>query len=230
MKRFYKTAVAEPTGGGHAIKLDGRGIKTPARAELIVPTSALATTIAAEWDAQGETIEPRSMPLTGLANAAIDRVAPDQAAFAASLVAYAESDLLCYRADAPAKLVARQAEHWDPLLAWACDRYDVHFEVTEGILHKAQPAETTTRLGQALCGFDPFHLAPLYPLVTIAGSLIVALAIVEGQIDVETAFATAHLEEMWQVEHWGEDELATRARESRRADFKAAARFLALLM
>lgn len=234
MKRFYKTvtaeAVDEKLGGGHAIRLDGRAVKTPARAELVLPTSALAHAVIAEWDAQHDDIDPRSMPLTGLANAAIDRVAPDVEAFAATLSGYAETDLLCYRAESPGELVGSQPESWDPLLDWAQQRYDVAFELAEGIIHRAQPDETIARLAAAIRGYGPFQLAALQPLVTISGSLIIALALAEGEIDVETAFATAHLDELWQVERWGEDELARQARENRRADFKAAARFLALLV
>jgi len=230
MKRFYKQVSVEPVEGGHAIRLDGRAVKTPERADLVLPTSALAHAIAAEWDAQIEEIDPRRMPLTGLANAAIDRVSPDTAAFARGLAVYAETDLLCYRADSPAELVARQAEQWDGLLDWARERYDVHFETVAGIVHRPQAEQTLLRLGQAVAAHDAFHLAALHPLVTIAGSLVIALAVAEGRIDVEKAFVTAHLDELWQVEQWGEDELATRAREHHRADFKAAARFLALLV
>ncbi|MBO9379049.1 ATPase [Sphingomonas histidinilytica] len=229
MKRFYKQVSVEPVAGGHAIRLDGRPVKTPARADLALPTSALAHAVAAEWDAQTEEIDPRRMPLTGLANAAIDRIAPDPAAFAQGLAAYAETDLLCYRADGPAPLVARQAAIWDPLLDWARGRYDVHFETVAGIVHRRQPDETVQRLAAAVAAHDAFHLAALQPLVTIAGSLVIALAVVEGRIDAEKAFAAAHLDEMWQAEQWGEDALATEARENRRADFKAAARLLGLL-
>ncbi|ATE63203.1 ATP12 family chaperone protein [Rhizorhabdus dicambivorans] len=230
MKRFYKTVTTEAVAGGHAIRLDGRAVKTPARADLVLPTSALAHAVAAEWDAQAEEIDPRSMPLTGLANAAIDRVAPDPAAFTQGLAAYAETDLLCYRAESPAELVGSQAEAWDPLLDWAQQRYDIHFELAEGIVHRAQPPETVARLAAAIHQRDAFALAALQPLVTISGSLVIALALAEGEIDVESAFAAAHLDELWQIEQWGEDELARQARENKRADFKAGARFLALLV
>nr|WP_047168933.1 ATP12 family protein [Sphingomonas sp. Y57] len=230
MKRFYKQVSVESVADGHAIRLDGRGVKTPARAELALPTSALAHAVAAEWDAQAGEIDPRRMPLTGLANAAIDRIAPDPDAFARGLAAYAETDLLCYRADGPAELVARQAASWDPLLDWARTRYDIHFETVTGIVHRPQPDETVQRLAAAIAAHDAFHLAALQPLVTIAGSLVIALAVVEGPIDAEKAFAAAHLDELWQAEQWGEDALAAEARENRRADFKAAARFLALLV
>lgn len=230
MKRFYKTVTAEPVTGGHAIRLDGRPVKTPARAELVLPTSALAHAVSAEWDAQAETIDPRSMPLTGLANAAIDRVAADPAGFAANLAAYAGSDLLCYRADSPAELVGREAETWDPLIDWAQQLYGVEIEIVHGIMHSAQPPETITRFAAAVNAYGPYQLAALQPLVTIAGSLIIALALAEGEIGVDDAFAAAQLDELWQAEQWGEDELAIRSRENKRADFRAAARFLALLV
>jgi len=230
MKRFYKTVTTEKVDGGHAIRLDGRAVKTPARAELVLPTSALGLSVAAEWDAQEEDINPRAMPLTGLANAAIDRVIPDPAAFAQVLAAYGETDLVCYRADHPGELIGRQAECWDPLIDWAQQRYDIEFEIVHGIMHCAQPDETIERLSAAVRGYDGFQLAALQPLVTISGSLVISLALAEGEIDGRAAFDAAHLDEMWQVEQWGEDELATQAREHRAADFRAAARFLALLV
>lgn len=230
MKRFYKTVSAEPVTGGHAIGLDGRAIRTPKRAELTLPTSALALSVAAEWEAQTEDIDPRSMPLTGLANAAIDHVTPDPRGFAAILTAYAETDLLCYRADAPAELVGHQAESWDPLIDWAQQLYGVEFEIVHGVMHCPQPPETVARLAAAIHRYGAFQLAALQPLVTIAGSLVIALALAEGEIDARAAFDIAHLDELWQVERWGEDELATQLREAHARDFKAAARFLALLV
>lgn len=230
MKRFYKSVTTEKVDGGHAIRLDGRAVKTPARSELILPTSALGLSVATEWDAQEDEINPRAMPLTGLANAAIDRVIPDPAAFAQILAAYAETDLICYRADHPAELIGRQAECWDPLIDWAQQRYDIEFEIVHGIMHSAQPDDTIVRLGAAVRAYDGFQLAALQPLVTISGSLVISLALAEGEIDGRAAFDAAHLDEMWQVEQWGEDELATQAREHRAADFRAAARFLALLV
>ncbi|MET0376821.1 MAG: ATP12 family protein [Rhizorhabdus sp.] len=230
MKRFYKSVTTEQLETGHAIRLDGRAVKTPARAELVLPTSALGLSVAAEWDAQEDDIDPRSMPLTGLANAAIDHVAPDPAAFAKTLDVYGETDLVCYRAEHPAELVGLQAECWDPLIDWAQQRYDIEFEIIHGIMHQPQPRETVARLAAAVHGFDSFQLAALQPLITISGSLVITLALAEGEIDGRAAFDAAHLDELWQAEQWGEDELATKARAHRADDFRAAARFLALLV
>jgi len=229
VKRFYKEAAAVAANQGWSIELDGRPIKTPARQPLAAPTRGLAEAIADEWRAQGDSIDPRSMPLTGLANAAIDRVAPDPAAFARDLARYGEGDLLCYRADHPADLVARQAESWDRLLGWARGRYDVTFEIVTGIIHRPQPPATVARLAEAVAARDAFALAGLSPLVTIGGSLVIALALAEGAIEAEPAFDAAHLDELFQAEQWGEDALALEAREARRRDFNAAARFLSLL-
>lgn len=226
VKRFYKEAIV---GEGRRILLDGKIVKTPGRRDLALPTGALAEAVADEWNGQNERIEPRSMPLTGLANAALDRVAPAPAAFARGLAAYGESDLLCYRAEAPAGLVRRQSESWDPLLAWAQQRYDAVFEVVTGVVHIAQPAETVARLNAAVASLDPFALAGLSPLVTVSGSLLIALALAEGAIPLGAAWAAATLDEQWQAEKWGEDAEATAALASRRRDFEAAARFLALL-
>lgn len=230
MKRFYKAVAAVPTDGAFAIHLDGRAVKTPARHPLIIPAApALARAVAAEWAAQEDKVDPRTMPLTGLANAAIDGVAPDRDTFAAGLAAYGETDLLCYRADGPADLVTRQAAIWDPLLDWASGRYDIAFAVATGIVHRAQPPATLARLAEAVAARDTFALAALSPLVTISGSLVIALAVAEGAIDPGSAFDAAHLDELWQAEQWGEDSLAADARTARRADFTAAARFLSLL-
>jgi chaperone required for assembly of F1-ATPase len=226
VKRFYTEA---RVGEGRRILLDGKAVRTPGRRGLALPSDALAEAIADEWNAQSERIDPRAMPLTGLANAALDRIAPDPAAFARGLAAYGESDLLCYRAEAPAGLVRRQSESWDPLLAWAQQRYDAVLEIATGVVHVAQPAETVARLNAAVASLDPFALAGLSPLVTVSGSLLIALALAEGAIPLGTAWAAATLDEQWQAEQWGEDAEAAAALASRRRDFEAAARFLALL-
>jgi chaperone required for assembly of F1-ATPase len=229
VKRFYREATAAPADGGLAILLDGRPVKTPARQALVVPTEELAEAIAAEWNAQGEEIDPLSMPLTGLANAAIDRVAPDPAAFARAIAVYGESDLLCYRAEGPQPLVERQEERWGKLLAWARRRYEIEFETVCGIIHRRQPPETVDRLARAVASRDSFRLAALSPLVTISGSLVIALALAEGEVGLEEAWAAATLDEAWQAEQWGVDPLGAAALAERRRDFDAAYLFLTLL-
>lgn len=226
MKRFYNiVAVTEARG----ITLDSRAVKTPAKAELILPNDGLAAAVAAEWQAQGDDIDPRSMPFTGLANAAIDRVAPDRRAFAAGLAAYAETELLCYRAAEPPELVARQNAVWDPLLDWASKRFDVSFTRVAGVMHRPQPDETLIRLSATVHAQSPFVLAALNPLVTIAGSLVIPLALLEEAIAPDAAFDTAHLDELWQAELWGEDDFALEARAIHRRDFLNACRFLNLV-
>jgi chaperone required for assembly of F1-ATPase len=229
MKRFYRQATASPEEGGVAILLDDRPVRTPGRNLLRVPTEELAEAIAKEWNAQGEKVDPKAMPLTGLANAAIDRVAPDPAAFGRSLAEYGGSDLLCYRADGPQSLVDRQERVWEPLLGWARTRFGVDFETTTGVMHRHQPAATVEQLGRAVAARGVFQLAGLAPLVTIAGSLVVALALAEGAIGLDTAWDAAMLDESWQAEQWGADPLAAAALENRRREFEAAYRFLTLL-
>lgn len=229
MKRFWKDAAAVPVVGGHDIHLDGKPVRTPGRVPLTLPSPALAEAVADEWRDVGETIDPRAMPLTGLANAAIDRIAPDPAAFAAGLAKYGESDLLCYRADHPLELQLRQAAAWDPLLDWARTRYGIDPVTTAGVMHRPQLPETVAKLADAVAALSPFQLAALSPLVTVTGSLILALALLEGAATPEDIWSAANLDEDWQAEHWGEDDLARKARAARRADFDAGARFLSLL-
>ena len=226
MKRFWKDVAITPERG---IALDSRPVRTPGRLALILPSDALADAVAEEWRAVEGEIDPRNMPLTGLANTAIERVAPDPAPFAAGLAAWGESDMLCYRAESPEPLVARQAAAWDPLLEWARTRYDVHFVVTAGIMHQPQPPATLARLGEAVAARSAFELAPLAPIVTITGTLVGALALIEGAADAATLWTAAHIDEDWQAELWGRDPLALAAYEERQRDFAAAVRFLALL-
>ena len=229
MKRFWKAAEVVDADGGFGVALDGRPVKTPGRADLAVPTRALAKAIAAEWNDCGERLDPRAMPLTGLANAAIDRVAADSQSFAASLARYADSDLTCYRAEGPAALVARQAESWDPLLAWARRRYDVDFACVSGVMHVPQPAETARKLGHTVALLNAFHLAGLSPLVTIGGSLVAALAVLEEMMPSEAAWEAVSLDDRWQLEQWGDDPEARAALDARCGDFLVAAHFLRLL-
>ena len=225
MKRFWTTVSVEQD---RAIQLDGKPVRTPGRVPLALPNDALAGAVAAEWRAVTGEIDPRAMPLTGLANAAIDRVGPDPALFARGLAVYAESDLLCYRAEAPDDLVARQCAAWDPLLDWARGRYDVQIETATGILHRAQPALTLVRLGEAIAARGAFELAALSPIVTIGGSLVAALALAEGAATPEQVWDAISLDEDYQAERWGRDPLAAAGIEARRRDFDAGVRFLFL--
>lgn len=213
---------------GHAIHLDNRPLKTPARAPLLLPTGALAQAIAAEWAATKAEIDPRAMPLTGLANAAIDLASADRAGFAARLATYAESDLLCYRAEYPQPLVARQQRGWEPMLCAIEQRLDSRFHRVTGIIHLAQPEPSLLRVRQLFNSYSPFRLAALDPIVTISGSALLGLALAERLAVPEAAFAAATLDESWQTEQWGADAEAVAARETRRAQFLAAAHFLQL--
>lgn len=226
MKRFWKHVSVDAE---RVVRLDDRPVRTPGRVPLALPTSALAEAVADEWRGVEETVDPRAMPLTGLANAAIDRIGMDPAPFADGLARYAESDLLCYRADSPPELVARQDAVWNPLLDWAQTRYDVHFTLVTGIMHKPQPPATVERLAQAVAALDPFRLAALSPVVTITGSLALSLALLDGAADVDAIWAAAHVDEDFQAEQWGEDYLAVEAREAKRREFDAAVRFLQVL-
>ena len=229
MRRFWKQAAVARQGAGWGVELDSRPLRTPARALLEVPSRGLADAIADEWASAAEQVDPRAMPLTGLANATIDRVAPDPTAFAAGLAKYAEGDLLCYRADGPAPLIEREHQQWDPLIAWARRRFDVDFQVTAGIVHVPQARATVDRLAHAVQALDAFRLSGLSPLVTIGGSLVAALAVLEKAVGLDEAWTAVTVDERWQLDRWGADAEAEKALESRRRDFVVAARFLELL-
>lgn len=229
MKRFWTAAEAVEEEGGWGVRLDQRPLRTPGRALLEVPSGPLAGAIAQEWAAAAETVDPRAMPLTGLANAAIDRAAADRAAFAAGLARYAEADLACYRAEGPQSLAASQKDSWDSLLGWARRRFDVDFVTTTGLVHVVQPRATVERLAHEVAALDPFRLAGLSPLVTVGGSLVAALAVLEGALTPEQAWEAVSIDERWQIEKWGSDAEAVAALANRRRDFLAASRFLELL-
>jgi chaperone required for assembly of F1-ATPase len=229
MKRFWKSVQTVQSDDGWGVELDGRPLRTPARVPLIVPTEKLAQAIAREWDGSDEEIEPRAMPLTGLANAAIDRVSADKKAFAKGLARYAEADLACYRADGPPGLLERQAVLWDELLAWGRRRFDVDFRTTSALLHVDQPPATVEQLAHAVAALDVFRLAALSPLVTIGGSLVAALGVLEEAFSPAQAWSAVSVDDHWQLEQWGSDAEAEAALENRRTDFTAAARFLQLL-
>lgn len=229
MKRFWKNAATVPQDGGRGIALDGRPVRTPARAPLVVPSERLAEAIAAEWNAQGSDIDPAAMPMTGIANAAIDLATGDRAAFAETIAAYAQTDLLCYRDDRDAALQGEQASAWNPLLAWAEARHGIEFALAQGVLPIDQPAATVAALREAVHALDPFRLAPLSPLVTIGGSLVAGLALVEDAFAADMLWEAVSLDELYQERRWGADGEAQKARARREADWHNAARFLTLL-
>lgn len=229
MRRFWKEVAVVPEGDGWGIALDGRPVRTPQRAPLAVMSVALAEAIAEEWAAVGETIAPAAMPMTGLSNAAIDIAAPDLTTFAEPVAAYAESELFCYREDRDAMLLAEQAALWNPLLAWAEARYGVEFAITQGILPVDQPPATVAGLRAAVLVLDAWRLTALTPLVTIGGSLVAGLALVEGAQDADALWEAVSLDELYQERRWGADDLAIAARAKKRADWDNAVRFLNLL-
>lgn len=237
MKRFYEKAAAAPAAevgslaaeSGHAVLLDGRPIRTPAQAPLVVPAAPLAEAVAAEWDAQDDEVRPDDMPMMSLAATAIDRVVPQRETVAGDAAAYGGCDLLCYRAEGPEALAARQAEEWQPLLDWAADRFGVELTVTAGISPVAQDNAALVRLGEEVARYDAFPLTALHVLTTTTGSLILALAVAEGRLAPETAYRVSILDERWQAEHWGEDEEAAAQRRRLAAEVANAAHFLELV-
>lgn len=228
-RRFYKSVSVRPEGEGFAVFLDERALKTPAKRPLVLPTEALAEAIAAEWAGQGDSIKPLTMPLTRLAYTALDRLFDDPTKAIDEAAAYAGTDLVCYRASHPAMLVHRQGESWQPLLDWLSRRYDVALAVTSGIMAVRQSDEALARLKAVVAARDPLRLVALHALTTASGSLVIALAVAEGEIDADRAFDLAHIDEIVQAEQWGEDAEAAAAREAVRQDILASGRFLALL-
>lgn len=229
MKRFWKAVAIVPEDGGWGIALDGRPVCTPQRAPLAVASAALAEAIAAEWRDVGETIDPAAMPMTGLANAAIDLADPDLAAFAEPVAAYAKSDLFCYRDARDAALQAEQAAAWNPLLAWAEARYGIEFALTQGVLPIDQPEPTIAALRDAVLAQNHWRITALTPLVTIGGSLVAGLALVENTCDANTLWEAVSLDELYQERRWGADAEAQKARAVKQRDWDNAARFLGLL-
>lgn len=222
-KRFYQTVSVAPDEEGFAIALDGKAVRTPARQVLALPNEALAKLVATEWDAQAEVIDPSLMPVTRLVNTAIDGVATDTQAVFEDILRFSSSDLLCYRADSPQELVARQTERWDPLLDWATADLGARFILVEGVVHHEQPREAIAAFGSALRQHDSaLELAALHTMTTLTGSALLALAIAEDQITPDEAWSLAHLDEDWTIEHWGSDEEAEQRRSKRFEDFKAA--------
>jgi chaperone required for assembly of F1-ATPase len=226
MKRFYKDVTIREAKGWMVL-LDGRPIKTPRRADLALPTRGLAEAIADEWRGQGDEVKPASMPLTRLANTAIDRVFGHEADVMEKVLAFA-NDHLCYRAAAPADLAARQDAAWNPLLDWAAERHGARLTTTTGVTPITQPEGSVAALRTAVAGLDPFTLAGLHNAVTILGSLVLGLALADRRLTAEEAFALSQLDERYQTEHWGADNEAAARTRSLAAELAAAAQFMAL--
>jgi chaperone required for assembly of F1-ATPase len=225
-RRFYQHAGVEPDAGEFGIVLDGRPVKTPARRPLAAPTAALAQAIAAEWEAQHDVIDPARMPLTRLANSIIDGVVDAPAAVKAEVEKYLGSDLVCYRASGPAGLVAAQAKAWDPVLAWAREALGARFMLGEGIGFVAQPVEALAAAGAAIPA-DPWRLGALHAVTTLTGSALIALALAGGALSLEEAWTAAHVDEDWNMNFWGRDEIALERRAFRLTEMQAAAKVLA---
>jgi chaperone required for assembly of F1-ATPase len=229
MKRFYRKAEVVPAGNGSGVALDGRPIKTPAKQPLMLPNAALATAIAAEWEAQQTEIRPAEMPLTRLASTAVDRVTPQREAVVRQIADYAGTDLVCYRAVHPPELADRQHAVWQPLVDWAVLRYDAPLEIAAGVIPKPQPEASLHAFAAAVAEQNDFALAALHLATGVCGSLIIALALFEGRIDAAEAFAASQLDESFQIEAWGEDEEQARRRRALAEDIAAAAQFMSLL-
>lgn len=229
MKRFYKSAGVTETPDGFGIALDGKPVRTPAKLPLTIPTRALAEAIAEEWLAQGETVDPKRLPLTRLASIALDLVAPRRADVIAEVTKYAGTDLVCYRAEQPAELAARQHTAWQPLIDWATLRFDAPLTVTASILPVAQSPASLKALEAAVAAYDSHRLAALHLATAACGSLVVALALIEGRIDAEAAFASAELDESYEIERWGEDAEQAKRRAGLKEDIALVARFVSLL-
>lgn len=227
-KRFWKSASAEPVEGGFAVHLDGRAVKTPAKAPLVLPTRAMAAAIAAEWDAQEGQVRPETMPATRAANSAIDKVRPQFAEVAEMLADYAGTDLLCYRAEGPQALIDRQAAGWNPLLDWAAQRHGAPLVATAGVMHIVQPAPSLAALRAAIFAQNPFQLAALHDLIAITGSAVLGLAVADGHLSPAEAFDLSRIDEHWQIEQWGEDDEAAQSEAVKRQAVEDAARFYAL--
>lgn len=229
LRRFYKEAAIREKDGSWQVTLDGRPIRTPARHVLTVQAEALAEAIAAEWAAQGNEILPETMPLTKLANSAIDGVAGHEAQVREDILTYAASDLLFYRAEGPEGLIRRQAEVWDPVIAWARNRFGAEFRITTGVMPVNQPPETAEKLRPALEGHSPMLLAALHSITTLTGSALLTLAHLGGRLSVEEVWAAAHIDEDWQISKWGENAEAAKRRAQRLVEMQAASRIVSIL-
>lgn len=218
-KRFYEDATVQSDDGGFSVRLDGRPIRTPGKSPIVMPSEAMAERVAAEWLAQDDVIDPRTMPWTRSVNSAIDKVATQRAEVADHLVSYVGTDLLCYRADGPQALVDRQAAAWDPILSWLTQRYDVKLKTTAGVMPVEQAPDVAARMMTVMESMTDFQMTGFYELVTLSGSFTLALAAVGDQQPIESLWEISRIDESWQIEQWGADEEAEEAAELKRAAF-----------
>jgi chaperone required for assembly of F1-ATPase len=222
VKRFWTDVTIAEVTGGFGIRLDGRVVRTPGKSELVVPTIGLARLVAAEWDAQTGVVDPRTMPSTRFANSAIEKVASQHHEVAELLVQYGDSDLLCYRADSPIELVARQSDVWDRYLDWANAAFGTLLQSRVGVVHEPQDPAIIERLSQPVFAMTNFELAAFHDLVSLSGSLILGLAAVHRYDTADTLWLASRVDEIWQIEQWGPDEEATTQAEVKAAAFSAA--------
>ena len=228
-KRFYvKADIAEAEGGGFAVTLDGRPIRTPSGRIVTAPARELARAISAEWEAQQDTIDPLTMPMTRFANSVVESVVDRVGLVADDIAKYFSSDLLFYRAGHPEALVTREAQHWDPVLFWAADELGAHFILAEGIVHVRQP-DAAIKAARAALPDDPWSIAALHVVTTLTGSGLLALALAHGVLDADQVWAAAHVDEDWNAERWGTDDEAAARRAARSVDFRAAAQILKVI-
>ena len=228
-RRFYESATAVEIAGNWAIQLDGRPVRTPGGVPLQVPYNKLGQAMAQEWDAQGDDINPATMPLCGLANAAIGRIASDRTVFIDQLSHYAKSDLICYWADEPEDLVSRQGEVWQPLLNWAGSALGAHLTATSGVIHVDQPAEAIQAITAKVGRLNDFELAAVTDIATSLSSVVMALAVYHGQLSAVAAYDAAMVDEHYQAEKWGEDKEALDRQRQIKVDVLATATFLELI-
>ncbi len=224
-KRFWTSSAVVEAEGGYTVELDGRRVKTPAKAALVLPTRAMAEAVAQEWDAQDKEVDPATMSFTRSANAAIDKVRHQHAEVADMLADYGDSDLLCYRATYPQELAERQAREWDPALAWAAETLDARLQPVAGLVHQPQPSDALTRLRGLVHELDEFRLAAFHDLVSLSGSLILGFAAARNWRKPDEIWRISRLDEIWQAEQWGDDEEAVRAAEIKKSAFVHAKSF-----
>ena len=228
-KRFYSEVTVARRDDGAEVLLDGRSVRTPAKADFVVPAMVLAEAIAEEWRAQGDQIDPRTMPLTKLANTAIDGVSHKRDETIDAVMAFAASDLICYRAEQPDGLVMKQMALWGPVIDWLAQYLGARFEVSEGVMHVEQPEESLARVREVVETFDAYSLTAFHTMASLMGSTFLALAHVAGLFDLQATWTAAHVDEDWQISQWGQDEEAAARRAKRWEEMEVASRMFAML-